>query len=312
MEKAWFKRDYKRIIFSAFEHGDDWHLYYNMVSFMWKGRELEERVGALRFILILVTFTITTSLGYMGLNCLLATVLDDWSYMRSCAVGFSAVIFALKVLCTHNTHGINSFLGFPVPSKYIFWVELIYISLISPNASFLGHLAGILVGLAYVHGPLKTAIDLIEGMLTGASAGRSHSRRFNSSGTTGDSGSDGFTHSRRFNSSGTTGDSGSDGFTHSRRFNSSGTTGDSDGFDEEEIRRATEESLRNGRPSAPPYPTNDDWSSGPAYNSRWSSGSAYNTRWSSGSQSPPYPTYIHPETEDLRRRRIERFSRPSS
>ena len=143
--------------------------------------------------------------------------------MRSCAVGFSAVIFALKVLCTHDTHGVNSFLGLPVPSKYIFWFELVYISLISPNASFVGHLAGILVGLAYIHGPLKAFIDLIEGMVTGVSGGRSHSRRFNSSGTTGNSG----------------------------------------GFDEEEVRRATEESLRNGRP---PYPTNDDWSSGPAYN----------------------------------------------
>lgn len=35
-------KDYKRFIFGAFEHGDDFHLYYNMISFMWKGNKILE------------------------------------------------------------------------------------------------------------------------------------------------------------------------------------------------------------------------------------------------------------------------------
>ena len=37
VDKIWYYKDYKRLIFGAFEHGDDFHLYYNMLSFMWKG-----------------------------------------------------------------------------------------------------------------------------------------------------------------------------------------------------------------------------------------------------------------------------------
>ena len=34
--------------------------------------------------------------------------------------------------------------------QYVAWVELVIISLVTPNASFLGHLAGILAGLFHV------------------------------------------------------------------------------------------------------------------------------------------------------------------
>jgi rhomboid domain-containing protein 1 len=76
------------------------------------------------------------------LGQLAASVLDNPEYLFTCAVGFSAVIFALKVITTHYTptYGSNSFLGgfIPISTKYIVWVELIVIQLITPNVSFLG------------------------------------------------------------------------------------------------------------------------------------------------------------------------------
>ena len=76
----------------------------------------------------------------------------------------SGVIFALKVLTTHyDRSGQHYFMGTPIGSKYIVWAELLYIQMISPNASFVGHLAGILVGLAYIYGPLKPFIEFIYG-----------------------------------------------------------------------------------------------------------------------------------------------------
>ena len=34
--------------------------------------------------------------------------------------------------------------------QYVTWAELIYIQMLTPNASFLGHLAGILAGMLHV------------------------------------------------------------------------------------------------------------------------------------------------------------------
>ena len=68
----------------------------------------------------------------------------DPSYLDQCAVGFSSVIFALKVLV--NSDSFASMLDLSV------WSELLIIQLLVPNASFIGHLAGILAGIAYVWG----------------------------------------------------------------------------------------------------------------------------------------------------------------
>jgi hypothetical protein len=40
--------------------------------------------------------------------------------------------------------------GLAPPPQYVAWVELVIISLVTPNASFLGHLAGILAGLLHI------------------------------------------------------------------------------------------------------------------------------------------------------------------
>lgn len=48
----------------------------------------------------------------------------------------------------------------------IFSYSLQYLQLITPNASFVGHLAGIFVGLLYTMGPLKSVVDFLENMLS--------------------------------------------------------------------------------------------------------------------------------------------------
>ena len=77
---------------------------------------------------------------------------------------FAGVIFALKVVTTYLLPpGTTYIMGFvPVNSRYACWAELLVIQLMVPNASFLGHLAGILVGLAFVKGPfIKSGIDAV-------------------------------------------------------------------------------------------------------------------------------------------------------
>ena len=38
-----------------------------------------------------------------------------------------------------------------MPVQYVCWAELLYIQLLTPKASFLGHLGGILAGLLHVN-----------------------------------------------------------------------------------------------------------------------------------------------------------------
>ncbi|KAF8792754.1 Rhomboid-related protein 4 like protein [Argiope bruennichi] len=164
---VWTRREYSRLIFAAFEHADDWHLYYNMVSFAIKGRSLERRFGSVKFAYILAIFTILTNAVLVALNVLAIEHLGDYD---QCAVGFSGVIFALKVLTTYyDSNYLTQVMGIPiiVPARYAVWVELLLIQLFVPNASFYGHLAGILVGMAYVKGPLKWIMDLVYSIAKG-------------------------------------------------------------------------------------------------------------------------------------------------
>lgn len=158
-----YRKEWRRLVLSALFHADDIHLYYNMASFLYKGRLLERKFRSVYFLYLLIVFTVFTSFTYIGLNMVLEKIMDDTSYDLVCAVGFSGVIFALKVLVSHYTPaGTQYILGFiPVPSKMAFWAELVIIQLITPHASFTGHLAGILVGLLYIKGPLKPLMDSV-------------------------------------------------------------------------------------------------------------------------------------------------------
>lgn len=158
-----FRKQWWRIFYGAIEHGDSLHLYYNMVSFIWKGMLLEPVLGGAQFAYIIVLFTALCGIVLLGLNYLLGTFIDV-SFYYQCAVGFSGVIFALKVLNNYYFPGRSRrFLGIDVdlPSGQVVWLELVLIQLVTPNASFVGHLAGILVGLAYVYGILTPISDVV-------------------------------------------------------------------------------------------------------------------------------------------------------
>lgn len=158
---VWFNGDWKRLVFASFFHLDDWHLYYNMASFLWKGKSLESSMGSQMFLFVLGVFSVLTSAVLVGLDVAFANLFNDPSYLYTCAAGFSGVIFALKVLTTYELpHGTSMVMGmFPIPMRYACWAELILIQLLVPNASFTGHLAGIIVGMLYVKGPLKSIMN---------------------------------------------------------------------------------------------------------------------------------------------------------
>ncbi|XP_053565998.1 rhomboid-related protein 4 [Bombina bombina] len=184
VHEGYYRSDWQRLLLSPFHHVDDWHLYFNMVSLLWKGTKLEGSLGSLLFAMIIAVFSQLIGVVYVILELMLAEFMDDPSYKIQCAVGFSGVLFALKVLNNHyHPGGSSNVFGFHVSNRYACWVELVAIHIASPGTSFVGHLSGILIGLLYTQGPLKTVLTRAAALFTESSPGRQ--RNFRYSGATG-------------------------------------------------------------------------------------------------------------------------------
>lgn len=130
------------VMASALSHASDAHLAGNAMSFLHKGAQLEKFFGLFYFGLLLIVLTFVTQAIYSPLSLFLGKG-------GECAIGFSGVIFALKVLCQSQLPGddFTRVANFTVPAYAAAWVELFIIQLISPHSSFVAHLAGILAGL---------------------------------------------------------------------------------------------------------------------------------------------------------------------
>ena len=141
-----------RIILSSLIHADDVHLYYNMLSLCWKGINLEKEMGSGRFLKLVVYSLVCSHVLLVVMACTLDYLAfpPHVSGYHSCAVGFSAVLFSLKYVWNSQSPGTSHVMGMSIPSRYAAWLELVLISVLSPSASFLGHLAGILAGVLYV------------------------------------------------------------------------------------------------------------------------------------------------------------------
>ncbi|XP_008295131.1 rhomboid-related protein 4 [Stegastes partitus] len=192
VQQAYWLKDWRRLLLSPLHHADDWHLYFNMVSFLWKGTRLERRLGGAWFLYLLSVFSLLTGLVYLVLEAVLTELTQEQSYSLACAVGFSGVLFALKVLNNHyHPGGVTYVYGFPVSNSYASWVELILIHITSPGTSFVGHLAGILVGLLYTSGPLKPIMKKCAAFVTSNGYTTRPASYYNSSGSSGYSGGGG-------------------------------------------------------------------------------------------------------------------------
>ncbi|KAL8153179.1 hypothetical protein V2J09_010939 [Rumex salicifolius] len=157
MDEVWFNahliikyKEFKRFFLSPFYHMGEPHLVYNMMSLLWKGIQLETSMGSIKF----ASMTAALLCMSQGITLLLSKSLLLFDYERpyysEYAVGFSGVLFAMKVVLQSQSDDNTSVHGIILPSKYVAWAELFIIQLIEPNVSFLGHLGGILAGLLYV------------------------------------------------------------------------------------------------------------------------------------------------------------------
>mmetsp|Transcript_14674 Transcript_14674/g.37113 ORF Transcript_14674/g.37113 Transcript_14674/m.37113 type:complete len:291 (-) Transcript_14674:184-1056(-) len=141
----------ERIVWSAFLHGNDLHIYHNMLSLVSKGIKIEREYGSAVFAFMTVFILLAAHSMYVLVAHVLSTVAG---VETGCAIGFSAVLFGYKSALTFfaddGTYSGRSFFGiFDMPLKYVTWLELVTIQLTTERASFLGHACGIVAGYLY-------------------------------------------------------------------------------------------------------------------------------------------------------------------
>jgi len=149
--------EWHRLWISALLHAGHTHLYYNLTSFLYKGVVLEAAMGSEPFAGLVVAALILSQGLFLAASLYVAPALGfhDAPYVRT--VGWSGVIFALKVLVNGNgvaegnQLGLAQVLGLNLPWDQVVWVELVLAHFLSPGSSFLGHLCGIVAGLVIKH-----------------------------------------------------------------------------------------------------------------------------------------------------------------
>lgn len=179
----------KRLIGSAFFHASSYHLYYNVASLLWKGVNLERVLGSEPFavlvgVLIVLSHSMTVVLSYVLLLC----GFEEAYYSRT--IGFSAILFAMKVILQQSSPATSNVWGFSVPTRYAAWLELLMIQLIHPQSSMTAHASGILVGMLYTRLPSLVAslgLPRVSGGGPAAAAGPSFFSSFFDAGTNGPS-----------------------------------------------------------------------------------------------------------------------------
>lgn len=142
-----------RLVLSSFIHVGDHHLYYNMLSLVWKGIQLEQLLGSyeLFFLIVYSILASHTIMVFISTIMFHYGILSWYSGYHDCAVGFSAVLFSMKYILYRRSEGWMNIYGFPINLKVAAWVELVVISMLNPHASFVGHLSGIVAGMVYEH-----------------------------------------------------------------------------------------------------------------------------------------------------------------
>ena len=142
-----------RLVSSAAVHGGLLHLAMNGASLWALGGSLEPLLGSAAFACLLAALAPLCGALYVAL----AAAAGD---LRAAAVGFSGVLFALAVdeaaLSPAPTRSVFGL--FSVPTRLYPWVLCAALQLLLPNASLLGHLAGLLAGTVHAAGGLAWAL----------------------------------------------------------------------------------------------------------------------------------------------------------
>lgn len=144
-------KDLKRFFLSPFYHLNEPHLVYNMMSLLWKGIQLENAMGSVEFAsMVAALLGMSQGITFLLAKSLLLFFDYERAYYNEYVVGFSGVLFAMKVVLNSQSDYYTIVHGLIVPARLAAWAELVLIQMFVPGVSFLTHLGGILAGILYL------------------------------------------------------------------------------------------------------------------------------------------------------------------
>ncbi|EKX40448.1 hypothetical protein GUITHDRAFT_75573, partial [Guillardia theta CCMP2712] len=144
-----------RIVTSAFVHGGFLHLGFNMYNFVFAGGRLEQMMGTVRFVNLIVVWVLVLGILYFVI-AFVGALFQYARFWNECAVGFSGVLFAILTVDSFAAPLGTQFsmFGWQIPARWYPWAMLIFTQVLMPNVSFIGHLVGILGAFVFSHGLL--------------------------------------------------------------------------------------------------------------------------------------------------------------
>jgi hypothetical protein len=129
----------------------------NMSALVPIGSSLERSLGTIKLAWLMASLLLVSDALYLALAYIPALAGLYAGFAAQCAVGASGVIFALLVVETHAAGGaMRSVFGlFSVPARLYPLALVALWQLLVPQASLIGHLAGLAAGQAHVAGLLR-------------------------------------------------------------------------------------------------------------------------------------------------------------
>ena len=138
-------KDYLRCIVPHFYHINIGHILVNMINFNTISNKLES-IYSKRYQIIILLSVLLTSFFHVLVSYLFKRFYNYHIFYYQNSLGFSGVIFSLKTIYYYILNRELLIYNFRIHSRYMVWLDLLIASILLPNASFIGHLSGILAG----------------------------------------------------------------------------------------------------------------------------------------------------------------------
>ena len=139
------------LFLAPLSHANIGHLFFNLLTLFLAGRHLETFLGTGGFAVLNGVALVLTTATFLMLSIFEALFSSNKFSPGGCVVGFSSVIFALIAFESYvadQAREYNICLFFSVRARYVPWALLGLTFFLVPESSFLGHLAGVFIGLA--------------------------------------------------------------------------------------------------------------------------------------------------------------------
>lgn len=144
-ERVTVHKEWWRMISASYAHQAPMHIMFNMIS-LWNSAVMEVLLGSVTYLkytfLLVILSMVTVTVFYFVAQ----KYFNRPEYRVVYSLGYSCVVFGWMMIQCEYSRGDMSYFGFTVPARLAPFLALIITSIIVPNASFIGHLSGIIVG----------------------------------------------------------------------------------------------------------------------------------------------------------------------